>query len=223
MAVGWAPRLVWEKDADGYRLEEHQPSKGASLLGGVGSYWCIRGNGGKPKTVTFYRDRPLVCLDFANTGALRTRQPEALLEFVNQYGRLACDDIDGLVESVWDVRGALDAIRKGNHAELGKGLATRKNARSAIGFEYIDGEMTLIVEAGSLTSFIYAQTAYLVASRARIGICPQCFKFMLIKSTKRETCSEACKKRGHRLKSATDGPHQGHAMRKSRQIKLLTS
>jgi hypothetical protein len=202
MTIGWKPRFVVERDAGGYRLEERGPSEEGALLFREPGGWYVVGNGGPTTRTTLCGAQPLVCLEFANVEAMRVDRRTAVLDLFNRYGplgELQTTEVNQIAGWAWNVRAGLDMIREGKSSELGEGLAERKGAYS-IGYEFIDGKMQLIVQAKSLMSFVYAQLAYLVAIEARIGICPQCYRYMLIKSTKRQWCSEACKKRAQRAK-----------------------
>lgn len=208
--MGWLPELKWEKDAAGYRIEERDDETGAS------SFW-LAGNGGKRAPVHIMGLAPFAepaFIKLANVQRLSRDVEENVLAFTNAFGLPAREaqtneiELAELDAVITELRTGVSMLHRGDLA----GASVLGDLITRLEFRLDKGTHNLVLNIGTLTGFVFMQLFYAAQKAVKVMRCPICYGYTVVKSSKRQWCSDACKKRAGRQKMghllATEAPNQ---------------
>jgi hypothetical protein len=205
--MGWLPAADWFRHYDGYRIEEREPTPDGGAIampGRAGGPYLIGNGGGRVPISLAVHGKAPVFLAFANLGRAGSTMGH-FVEFANIYGLPTLhpgDDemsVEELHETVRSMRLAVAAVAKGKAENIRYKFGGAQ--RPTISIQ--PGTQNLILKVESLEAFMWMEVLLAAQRNVQIKVCPICSGYMIPRSSKRETCSNACRQKAQRERGRT--------------------
>jgi hypothetical protein len=195
--LGWAPALDWMRASNGYRIIERAPDEPVWPAESAGKDpWHIAANEGELVPYSLADLNQPLCVTFASLGK-EAGNPGAYVAFANQFG-LPADQSEEreipVARFQWQVirlRWAVSRIMSGQVEGIFSG-------RRPTELSLTPGAQSLQVKMASLQDYLWLEALQVAQAGLRIGTCPICGDFMIMKSEQRQFCTDTCRQKAHR-------------------------